>query len=55
MEGKNTMNNVHEIKKTIGNLTIKARIDLRPQAIVKTIAISVVIALALWGLKNGFK
>lgn len=49
------MNNVHELKKTIGNLTIKARIDLRPKTIVKTIAISVVIVLAIMGVKNGFK
>lgn len=55
MEGKNTMNNVHELKKTIGNLTIKARIDLRPKAIVKTMAIILTITIALWGLKNGFK
>ncbi|MCO6529101.1 hypothetical protein [Lactobacillus sp.] len=55
MEGKNTMNNVHEHKKTIGNWSIEAKIDLRPKTIVKTIAISVVIVLAIMGVKNGFK
>lgn len=55
MEGKNTMNNVHELKKTIGNWSIEAKIDLRPKAIVKTMAIILAITIALWGLKNGFK
>lgn len=52
MEGKNAMNNVRELKKTKGNWSIKAKIDLRPKTIVKTIAISVVIVLAIIGVKK---
>ena len=50
MEGKNTMNNVRELKKGKGNWTIKAKIDLRPKTIVKTMAISTVIVIAIVGV-----
>lgn len=46
------MNNVRELEKTKGNWTIKAKIDLRPKTIVKTMAIIVVIAIAIMGVKK---
>lgn len=48
------MNNVRELKKTKtkGNWTIKAKIDLRPKTIAKTMAIIVAIVLAIMGVKK---
>lgn len=49
------MNSVREYTKSKGNLTIKTKIDLRPKTIVKTMTIIVAIAIAIMGVKNGFK
>ena len=49
------MSYVREYTKSKGNLTIKAKIDLRPKIVVKTTAICAIIALVILGEMNDFK
>lgn len=46
------MRNVREFKKSKGNLTIKTKIDLTPQTIVKTTVVCVTIVLVIIGVKK---
>lgn len=52
MKRKITMNKIYEFKKSKDNWTIKTKIDLRPKIIIKTVIISLIIAMVIESIIN---
>ncbi|RMC50798.1 hypothetical protein F5ESL0225_04185 [Lactobacillus sp. ESL0225] len=49
------MNKIYEFKKSKDNWTIKTKIDLRPKIIIKTVIISLIIAMVIENHKYNYK